>query len=246
MEQMFLSRLLKCNLKLFGPEGDRIHADVFQTSRTDTTIELTKVDGKMVYGLEFLTFDVKSCSKVQLSINMGAGRTVMDIYPNKTSHMQYCESSTDTCTEEILVISKDMCDGYTPLWVKVSYYDVIIGEGCEAAEVGLWSYFSYWNIESIKISSVDDAWWRFGESSCQPVTTQATTTKLTTQPATTPVTATETTPEVIPEATSQTPGSLINETLPKNMGRSAGAVRSSSFTGMIIVVTLQSYKLMQR
>ncbi|XP_067668156.1 uncharacterized protein [Haliotis asinina] len=222
--------------------GDRILADVFQTSRTDTTIELTKVDGEMVSNLDSLLFDVKSCGKVQLSINMDKGRIVIDIYPNKTSHMKHCKSSIDTCTGEILIITGNVCNDYTPLWVKVSYYNVVIGEGCEVAEVGLWSYSSLWNFlmgttESIEISSVDDAWWRLGKSSCQPVTTQATTTTLTTQPAATPATATETTPEATPEATSQTPRPLINETVPENMGRSAGAVRSSCFTGMIIALT---------
>ncbi|XP_046542413.1 uncharacterized protein LOC124252792 [Haliotis rubra] len=193
--------------------GDRIHADVFQTARTDSTVKLTEVDGETVFSSDSLLFDVKSCSKVQLCINIDYDRVVIDIYPNKTSHMKLCESGfNDYCTGEMLALSGDACDDYTPLWVQVSFSEITIGEGCEVGEFGLWSTFSFVlamidSIESIEISSVDNAWWRLGKSSCQPVTTPATTTTtLTTHPATTPATA----PEATPEATSESPGSLTN------------------------------------
>ncbi|XP_046542393.1 uncharacterized protein LOC124252780 [Haliotis rubra] len=233
--------------------GDGIHADVFQTSRIDTTVKLTEVDGEKVFTSDSLLFDVKSCSEVQLRINMEDGRAGIDIYPNKTSHMHYCDSSYNNyCTEEMLAMSGDACVDYTPLWVTISFSEIKIGEGCEVGEFVLWSYSSFLtflldSIESIEISSVDNAWWRLGKSSCQPVTTPATTTTLTTLPATTPATAPEATPEATQEATSESPGSLtseakMNETMLQNvdMRRSAGAVSSSSITGMTIVVTLIS------
>ncbi|XP_048258132.1 uncharacterized protein LOC124141316 [Haliotis rufescens] len=214
--------------------GNRISAEMFQTSRTDSISNLTKVDGQTVFSSNFLLFDVKSCNKVQFVVNFDNGMARMDIYPNRSLQVQYCYKGLD-CTVEMFTVTGDTCDGYTPLWVQVQFYGVVIGEGCDVEESQLssspWLMLLYGNT-SIGISSADDAWWRLGESACKPVTTPATTTTLTTHSTTTPAT------------TSEAPGSLVidttkNETMHNNvnMGRSGGAVCNNSLAVMTMAAT---------
>ncbi|XP_067668155.1 uncharacterized protein [Haliotis asinina] len=219
---------------------DQIHAVVFQTSRTEIIPNLTKVDGKQLFSSGSLLFDVKSCGKVRLLVNGDEGLAIIDIYSNKTSYMQLCyDKEDDSCFGMTSVISSDLCDTYTPLWIQYHNFILEMGESCYVGQNSLASIplaFILFKAIGIEISSNHGAWWRLGNSACQPVTTPAATR------ATTPSTPLETTPEATPRSLGNRTTS--NETMPKKleMGRSAGAVSSSkSITGMIVVVALMSF-----
>ncbi|XP_071084430.1 uncharacterized protein [Haliotis cracherodii] len=219
--------------------GNRISAEMFQTSRTVSISNLTKVDGQTVFSSGSLLVDVKSCNKVQFLINLDNSLATMEIYPNMSSQVKYCydKVNDNDCSVKMVAVTGDLCAGYTPLWMRLTPYDLMIGEGCDVGESTLFYYpMIFGIINSVGVSSTDDARWRLGESACQPVTTPATTTTLTTHPTTTSAT------------TSEAPGSLVNDATKKetvnknvNMGRSGGAVCNNSLTVMTMVVTLMSF-----
>ncbi|XP_071086551.1 uncharacterized protein [Haliotis cracherodii] len=225
--------------------GNRISAEMFQTSRTGSISNLTKVDGQTVFSSGSLLFDVKSCNDVQLLINFDQSVVFMDIYPNMSSQVKFCSDkvNTDGCPVDMFAATGHLCAGYTPFWMWVTSYDLMIGQGCNVRQEAFY-YQTFWLsdvVYSIGVSSSDDAWWRLGQSACQPVTTPPTTTPpttttlhLTTRPAT-HVTTSEAQGSLADDAT-------MNETMHKymNMGRSGGTVCNNSLTVMTMVVTYVS------